>query len=216
MLAAERDWQAWHRDYDAPGSELHARLTAVQRLVRAALDSHRAGRGRIQVVSVCAGRGRDLLEVLPEHSVRARVAARLVELDPGNAAVARDVAQAANLSAVEVVTDDASTTDAYLGSVPADLVLLCGVFGNIPDRDVETTIRSLPQLCAAGAFVVWTRHRRPPDLTPTIRGWFAEAGFVERAFVSPGESSWAVGLQAFEGEPVPLVLGRKLFAFGSR
>ena len=30
--------------------------------------------------------------------------------------------------------------------------------------------------------VIWTRHRRPPDLTPQIRAWFAESGFDEIAF----------------------------------
>ena len=32
---------------------------------------------------------------------------------------------------VEVVCDDASTTDAYLGAVPAHLVLVCGIFGTV-------------------------------------------------------------------------------------
>jgi hypothetical protein len=30
--------------------------------------------------------------------------------------------------------------------------------------------------------VIWTRHRRPPDLTPRIRAWFTSAGFEELAF----------------------------------
>ena len=35
--------------------------------------------------------------------------------------------------------------------------------------------------CAPGGHVVWTRHRRPPDLTPAIRADFAAAGFTELA-----------------------------------
>ncbi len=35
------------------------------------------------------------------------------------------------LRGVEVIAADASMTDAYVGAVPADLVLLCGVIGNI-------------------------------------------------------------------------------------
>ena len=30
--------------------------------------------------------------------------------------------------------------------------------------------------------MIWTRHRRPPDLTPRIRAWFPSAGFEELAF----------------------------------
>src|SRR6266511_1793903 len=60
----------------------------------------------------------------------------------------------------------------------------CGVFGNIPDDDVHRTIDALPQFCARDATVIWTRHRGPPDLTPTIRGWFAGTGFVELGFES--------------------------------
>jgi hypothetical protein len=33
-----------------------------------------------------------------------------------------------------------------------------------------------------GATVIWTRHRRPPDLTRSIRSWFAAGGFEEVAF----------------------------------
>jgi hypothetical protein len=39
-----------------------------------------------------------------------------------------------------------------------------------------------PALCAPGATVIWTRHRRPPDVTPRIRAWFTDAGFREVAF----------------------------------
>jgi hypothetical protein len=60
---------------------------------------------------------------------------------------------------------DAALTDAYEGAVVADLLLLCGVFGNVTDEDVETTASNASRLCAPGAVVIWTRHRRPPDLS---------------------------------------------------
>jgi hypothetical protein len=169
--------------------------------------------GRIRVVSLCAGEGRDLLGVLPAHPRRGDVVARLVELDPKNAAVARETAAAAGLSGIEVVEGDASLTDAYRGAVPADLVLACGVFGNIVDADIERTIAMLPQLCAAGASVIWTRHRLPPDLTPTVRRWFAESGFAERSFDAPSEFLFSVGVNQLEREPSPLDPGQRMFAF---
>jgi hypothetical protein len=73
----------------------------------------------------------------------------------------------------------------YVGAVPADLVLVCGVFGNISDGDIEATVAVLPSFCAPGATVIWTRHRRPPDLTPTILEWFVRAGFVAQSFAAP-------------------------------
>jgi hypothetical protein len=111
------------------------------------------------------------------------------------------------------VTGDAGVTDAYAGAAPADLVLACGVLGNVPDKDAERTVRSLPQLCAVGATVVWTRHRRSPDLTPRIRAWFAEAGFRELAFDSPGPDSFSVGVHRLDGPPLPFERGRRLFTF---
>ena len=81
------------------------------------------------------------------------------------------------------------STDAYEGAVPADLVLVCGVFGNVPPDSIENTVRRLPQLCAPGATVIWTRHRRKPDLTPRIRGWFRAASFVEVSFHAPTANS---------------------------
>jgi hypothetical protein len=45
--------------------------------------------------------------------------------------MAREAAKKAALGGVEVITGDASIPSAYDGAVPADLVLVCGVFGNI-------------------------------------------------------------------------------------
>ncbi|HEY6932815.1 MAG TPA: class I SAM-dependent methyltransferase, partial [Marmoricola sp.] len=141
-----------------------------------------------------------------------RVSALLVEYDRELAARARKAAE--GLSAqVEVLQADAARSDVYAGSVPADLVLLCGVFGNISDADVRATIDVAPELCAPGAEVVWTRHRRDPDLTPTIRGWFANAGFEEVAFIAPEEKYWSVGVHRLVTRPRPLAPGRHWFTF---
>jgi hypothetical protein len=127
----------------------------------------------------------------------------------------------AGLGRIEIVTGDASVTDAYAGAVPADLVLVCGVFGNIPDDDVHRTIDALPQFCARDATVIWTRHRGSPDLTPTIRAWFAHAGFVEIGFESTGAEpprpgafpAQFAGAHGWPRDPVALELGKRLFMF---
>jgi hypothetical protein len=155
------DWREWHTPYADPTSSLSRRLAVVQESLAAAL--YRAPGGRVRLVSACAGQGHDVIGVLPTHPRAADVDALLVEYDAGNAAAARQAAADAGLDRVEVVTGDAGVTDAYAGAVPADVVLMCGVFGNVPDGDVERTARALPSLCAPGATVIWTRHRGAPD-----------------------------------------------------
>jgi hypothetical protein len=179
-----RDWHAWHDDYDLPGSPLAVRLAIVQSHVRQALDA--APPGPIRVVSLCAGQGRDLIGVVASHNRREDVRALLVEADERNLAAARHHLSAVGLGAqISVVGGDAAVTDHYVGHTPAHLVLACGIFGNITEPDIRHTIANLPAFCASGATVVWTRHRRPPDLTGSIRSWFEEAGFEEVGFTGP-------------------------------
>lgn len=200
------DWRAWHAKYDDPGSELSRRLEAVQEQVRAALD--RAPAGPVPVVSLCAGQGRDLLEVIDDHPRGADVHARLVELDPELAVTARERAP----DQVDVVTGDASMTDQYDGMVPAELVLLCGIFGNVSDADIKRTVEAMPQFCRTGGTVIWTRHREDPDLVPTICDWFEARGF-ERVWLSDRDAGFGVGVHRFTGVPEPLVTGQSLFSF---
>jgi hypothetical protein len=87
------------------------------------------------------------------------------------------------------------------------------VFGNITDADMEHTVRLLPMLCAPGATVIWTRHRRPPDVTPQVRAWLAEEGFDEVAFFAPSDSMFGIGMHRFTGTPAPFRPHVRLFEF---
>jgi hypothetical protein len=206
------DWVAWHADYDSD-TPLRRRLEIVQRHIRNILNESR--RSPIRVISICAGQARDLLGAIDGHSAATRIEGRLVELDPGLAATARRRCAELGLSEIEVLVGDAGTTRAYEGATPADLVLACGVFGNISDTDIERTVRALPSLCADGATVIWTRHRRPPDLTPAIRGWFGDSGFEELAFEPVPDSPGSVGVARLTGPPAPF-RRRRLFRFYRR
>ncbi|MEV1146984.1 class I SAM-dependent methyltransferase [Micromonospora sp. NPDC049799] len=205
-----RDWYAWHEDYDDPESALTRRLREVRRRVREALDH--APPGPLRAVSLCAGQGRDLVPVLAAHPRRDDVTARLVELDRRNAEIARTAVDAAGLTGVEVVVGDAARTDLYADLAPADLVLVCGVFGNISDADIRTTVRHCAALCATGGTVLWTRHRNSPDLVPTIAEWYAEEGFTPVAVSTPADGV-GVGVHRFTGTPRPLQRGARMFAF---
>lgn len=210
-LVSGRDWQAWHDPYTDPGSPLSRRLRLVQQHINAWLDGRPDA--AVTIVSACAGQGHDLLGVLTARPDSARVRATLVELDEGNVAVAREMVSAAGLDHVEAVCADAGLPETYLGAVPADLVLLAGVFGNISDADVRRTVATLPQLCAPGATVIWTRTRREPDLTPQLRQWFELAGFVEEAFDTPGDVLFSVGVNRLVSTPQPLRALDRLFRF---
>jgi hypothetical protein len=206
-----RDYVSWHDAYDDPTSGLSWRLSRVRHHIAAALE-RTAGRP-LTAVSLCAGDGRDLIGVLSSRTDAGRVAVSLVEMNPELAGRARDAAQGLP---VRVLTADAGDPSVYAGLVPADLVLLVGIFGNIPDPDLENLIRSAPAFCRPGATVIWSRGRDEDihDLNDAVRAWFTESGFAEIAYEehdTPDRPS--MGVMRYEGEPVPLDGTRRLFTF---
>lgn len=196
-IAEQRDWHAWHRDYDEPGSDLSRRLKVVQAEIRRVLPESPSE--DFQVVSICAGQGRDIIGVLAEYPHADRVKVRLVELNPANVAQIGARAEAGGLD-LDVIEGDAADTALYEGAVPADLVLAVGIFGNVSDADVLNTVRALPQFTKPGGTVLWSRGRRlVPDITPQIRATFAESGFVETAFHAPDGVRFQIGANRYEG-----------------
>lgn len=204
------DWAAWHERYDDPGSVLAGRLAAVQALIVRTLDE--APPGPLTAISLCAGQGRDLIGALAHHPRRADVRARLVELDPRNVAAAAAAARRAGLDAIEIVRGDAGLMRHYRDVAPADLVLACGVFGNLTDADVLRTVEACAQLCREGGTVVWTRHRRPPDLVPVIGDWFSARGF-EQVSVSDPAAGFGVGAHRLCHPPKPPQSADRIFTF---
>jgi len=194
------DWAAWHQAYDDPSSPLSARLRCVRTHLSDAID--RVPAGRVNLVSLCAGQGRDVLGVLPRHPRRDDVHAVLVESDERIAGSARQAAAAQGLDQVEVRLADASLVASFADALPADVLLLCGIFGNVSESDIKRTVEAAAALCADGATVIWTRHRRPPDLTGQVRAWFAACGFDEVAFdaLDAGRLT-AVGVQRLRAAP---------------
>jgi hypothetical protein len=209
-----RDWAQWHTGYDDPSSFLSARLRAVQARLAQAIDT--APAGELQLVSLCAGQGRDVIGVLSDHPRRDDVRALLVEFDAGIADVARRSAAAAELPRVEVRVADAGAVAGFADALPAGVLLLCGIFGNVSDDDIRRTVEAAPSLCRPGATVIWTRNRRAPDLTPRIREWFAASGFDEVAFdVLETDGLMAVGTNRLARAPAARWPDGRLFRFRS-
>ena len=109
-------------------------------------------------------------------------------------------------------------TDSYAGAVPADIILACGIFGNISEEDIRRTVEQLPSLSAPGATVIWTRGQRR-DATiartnaRTICEWFVAAGFEELAFVEPENETFRVGAHRLIAEPRPFERSVRMFEF---
>ena len=203
--ALDRDWLSWHEVYDRDSAHLR-RLRVVRDCVRRTLDFQI--RGPIQVLALCAGQGRDLLPVMAAHRRRLDIRARLVELDPGNVLVAIAAAEELGLTGLEIVEGDASLTASFEGAVPANIILACGIFGWISDKEILHTIEQLPTLCAPQATIVWTDHR------DTVRRWFSQQGFEELAFQGePGR--FGVGVHRLTSDPKPFDPRVKLFTFGT-
>jgi hypothetical protein len=132
-----RDWVGWHEGYADPASALSVRLRCVQRHLSQAIDHTPAG--RVRLVSLCAGQGHDVIGVLENHPRRRAVTAVLIEADPRNAEIARRSAASAGLDQVQVREADASRPGAFADAQPVDILLLCGIFGNVSDADIERT-----------------------------------------------------------------------------
>ncbi len=229
-----KDWIAWHAGYDDSESELSHRLRVVVPAIRTFLDE--SPPGAIRVLSLCAGDARDLAQAvsgdpprptgsqptantdrgprLPRWAsvhMRAKdLIGAVVELDPGLARLASE--NLMSLSKIRVLTTDAGNITNFSEYAPVDLLLLCGIFGNISDQDIEQTISAVSALCRPNATVIWTRHRRV-DITTQIRSWFAAANCESVALLSPGEGKFAVGVERFSGPTAPLPTNTSLFTF---
>lgn len=198
------DWSSWHAAYDDPASSLAGRLEVVKRRLVDALDALDAidanGGARSSILSLCAGEGRDVVAVLSRRRPAVgRVV--LVERDPVLARRAVEAARAAQLTSVEVRCADAGRLASFADLLPVDVLVLCGVFGNLAHEDVESVAGMIPLLVAPGGFVLWTRGGSEPDRRPEIRRWFAEAGMHEVAF-DGAPAFYGVGLHRRPAEAV--------------
>ena len=206
-----RDYVAWHDAYDDPQSSLSWRLSVVRSWIERTLDELSSP---FRVLSVCAGDGRDVLGVLALRPDLANVDVTLLEIDPVLAARARS--QAAHLHPrirVDVRVVDAGDPAAYSEAVPADLVLLVGIFGNISDADLARTIAAAPGMCRPGATVLWSRGRHRGDRTDAIRRCFFAAGFDQIGLDTLDRDGHpTVGAMRFLDETTPMPTQR-LFTF---
>jgi hypothetical protein len=208
-----KDWFEWHELYNTE-PKLQQRLQIVRQYIKSAIDASEPG--RIRVVSICAGDGRDLLGTLLEHPRIKDVYARLVELNPQLFERGRAAITSAGLSEqLEFINGDATDSSNYIGAVPADIVIVCGVFGNLSDEtELKRLIGNLPLLSKKGSFVIWTRgHSHGIPHSETVRKIFRDADFEEVNFQLTPTGDMGVGIHRYLGEGLPLPKDQQLFVF---
>lgn len=173
------DWLAWHDAYDDPSSSLARRLDVVRRRLGEVLDV--ASAQPRQLLSLCAGDGRDVIPVLARAALSC-ASALLIERDEELARRAMQAAVASGLDTVEVRCADAGDPASFDDVLPVDVLLLCGIFGNIRHERVKDVIDVVPHLLAERGYVIWTRGASDPDRRPEVRSWFRAAGLAEVSF----------------------------------
>jgi hypothetical protein len=156
---------------------------------------------RWSVLSLGAGDGRDLLPELANTNGLG-IHAVLVEHDQTLAREARAITDQLGVDGATIITGDAGETATFASALPVDLLLLCGIFGNISEHDVAATVAATPAMLRPGGTVIWTRGSRQPDLRPQIRQWFSRAGLHEVAFDNEPEG-FGVGVAALTTSPTP-------------
>ncbi|MCU0542756.1 MAG: class I SAM-dependent methyltransferase family protein [Oscillatoriaceae cyanobacterium Prado104] len=208
-----KDWFEWHDLYQTQ-DVLQQRLEIVQKYISDSLDA--APKGTIQVVSACSGDGRDLLGVLANHPRAKDVRARLVELNPQLAERGKQaIAQLGLADQIEFINGDATLTASFAGAVPADIAIVCGIFGNLPDEEVlQQLIRNLPYFLKTGGFALWTRgHRDGVNYSERVRQIFQENQFTEVDFQLTATGNMGVGRHRFEGQTLAAPIDEQFFVF---
>ena len=171
-----RIWSDWP-DSAYKHQHYRDRLKTVQDHLSECLDN--AHEGPLRIISICAGDGRDIIDVLHSHHRRNDVTAWLVELNAYSVDAGQRRATAAGLAGiVNFLHCDATTFAAYKEIYPADIVLLCGVWGHVPATDRQMFAGALAALCRPGAMVVWTRG---------VAGDFRRFADIDAVFTGP---SW--------------------------
>lgn len=212
MSDSELRWFHWHSRYDDLESAETDRLEVVQHVLGCALDETAPGTA-LTAVSVCAGQARDLLPVLINHPRGPDVSARLVEADPLNASFLHGALGSTALVNIELVVGDGGSPGSYRGAVPADLVLLGGVFANIDRADALRTVAALPGFCRPGAMVVWSSYGPRLAEADIVLTRLESGPFQRHTLVRGTRSDFLVAAHRYLGGPTDLPYGERLFSF---
>lgn len=70
---------------------------------------------------------------------------------------------AKDIAVVDVRCADAAVPACFADVTPVDVLLLCGVFGNLASNAVDGIVKRCPGLAVPGGRVIWTRGGGDPN-----------------------------------------------------
>jgi Putative methyltransferase len=205
-------WSSWPEEAYR-NDRYQQRLAAVQTHLTECLDL--APPGSIRITSLCAGDGRDVIGVVGSHQRRSHVAASLVELN--RQSVANGIRQAATAGlekTAHFINADATLFATYRNVLPADIVMVCGVWGHVPAAERVQFVHALGSLCKPGAAVIWTRGvSQGATRLLEIQSLFAASSWkLVRESVTP-DGKWAVVTNRYGGPQQTLPEDGQMFHF---
>ena len=211
------DWNAWHHKYNTD-TELNARLSQVKICIDEALRA--LPPGKVNVISLCSGDGRDLIELLPTHARRADVSGWLLECHESLVETAQQAIHQQGLkTTLHACVADATDARSYATIPPAHLIILAGVFGSVETDEIPRLLRNLQILCAPAAYVVWTQNLYTEEgqhRSVILRQALNTQSFTSVKLLTTPQQRYHIGLHQYHGKPVNLPLDDRLFTFGLR
>ncbi len=205
-------WSGWpEKAYQQPGYQ--QRLTAVQEHLVEYLDE--APPGPIRILSMCAGDGRDVIGAVRSHRRRKDVAACLVELNSQSVELGRGYLANAGLDrTLKFINGDATVYATYQNMGPADIVLVCGVWGHVPPNEKSMLVRAITTLCKPGGTVIWTRGTsKGIARVREIEALFAGSWWDKARVTYTPDAAWAVASYRYCGPAQELPTDGQIFHF---
>ncbi len=143
------------------------------------------------------------------------VSAWLIEQD--RRSVLDGTRRAAHFGLANIVTflnGDATDYATYQRIAPADIVLMCGVWGHVPTLERVPLVRALTALCKARGVVIWTRGiSKGLERLHEIQSMFATSSWEQGRVSFTSDKKWAVVIHRYLGLPNTLPTSGRLFHF---
>ncbi len=189
------------------------RLSTVQEHLAKCLDA--APVGSLRIISICAGDGRDVIGVLESHRRRSDVSACLLEQNPQSVAAGVCRSTTAGLeNTVAFLNVDATAYATYKNLAPADIVLLCGVWGHVPADERGQLVQAVASLCNPGGTVIWTRGVAKGMIRlRQIQIHFAAPAWDQVRLSLTRDNNWAVVTHRYCGPTGKLPASGRIFNF---
>ena len=207
-----RVWSDWPQEVYQQQS-YQQRLWIVQEHFAKCLDNVPCG--PVRVLSLCAGDGRDVIGVLSSHPRRTDVTGWLVESSRQSIAIGACHAASAGLErTVNFLCGDATLYATYKDIAPADIVLVCGVWGHVAADQRALLVAGIASLCKSDGVVIWTRGLGPNmNRLQEIQSHFAGLDWDKVRVSNTPDQRWAVATYRYSGPTHQLLKSGRLFRF---